>query len=150
MRLNLNERGDVVGRHRFRDEDGFLLPFHGFLFKDGEYTSIDVDLPGVVATLAYGINNRGAISGRYIDGPDGNVPHGFVLRRGKLTTFDFPGASRTFLFGINNRGDTVGAYDENFVGGLDGTMHSFLWRSSGGSDKSSKKDSGKSSGKSSK
>ena len=129
----MNTRGDVVGRYRVADDAGNLLPFRGFLFSDGEYFSIDVDDPDNVSTRAYGINDRGDISGHYFFGPGTPLAaRGFVLSKGKFTTFDFPGASRTFTFGMNARGTTVGAYDDNFVGDPantlpDGTMHSFIW-----------------------
>ncbi len=124
----INNKGDVVGRYRFEEE----LPLRGFLFSDGEYFSIDVDDPANVSTRAYGLNDRGDISGHYFFAPCSPCgARGFVLSKGKFTTFTFPGASRTFTFGINARGTNVGAYDDNFVRDPpntlpDGTMHSFI------------------------
>ena len=129
----VNNKGDAVGRVRFRDGGvGPYGPFRGFSYIDGEYSFIDVDDPDNVSTRAYGINERGDISGHYFFEPCSPCgARGFVLSKGKFTTFAYEDAEtvapRTFTFGINARGTTVGAYDENLVGGLDGTMHSFIW-----------------------
>ena len=41
--------------------------------------------------------------------PDGKR-HGFLLRKGEITTIDFPDATLTAAIGINARGDVVGRY----------------------------------------
>jgi len=53
----INERGDVVGFY-FRGNDQY-----GFMRVDGEFTSIQVPLPG--STLATGINARGDVVGYF-------------------------------------------------------------------------------------
>lgn len=80
---------------------------HGFL-KDGEtYTTIDV--PGAMYTVAYGINNRGAIVGYW-----GNLSgwsEGFVRSSaGTVTVVDFPGALETQIGNINDHGDICGLW----------------------------------------
>jgi len=54
----INARGDIVG---FYIAGGT----HGFLLRDGRYTSLDFPVPGVRGTIANGINPRGEIVGQY-------------------------------------------------------------------------------------
>jgi len=80
------------------------------------FQSIDIStyLPGVVATVAVGINPQGAIVGRYVDATG---THGYLLSGGIFTTIDVGGQSAslgcpstkfTTLEGINPEGDIVG------------------------------------------
>ena len=55
----ISARADVVG---FYIAGGRT---HGFLLKDGQYTSLDFPAPGVRATVANGINPRGEIVGQF-------------------------------------------------------------------------------------
>ena len=55
----INARGDVVGFYAAGGRQ------HGFLLKNGHYTSLDFPLSGVRATSANGINPRGEIVGQY-------------------------------------------------------------------------------------
>jgi hypothetical protein len=55
----INARGDVVGFYAAGGKQ------HGFLLRDGEYTSLDFPVAGVRATIANGINPRGEIVGQY-------------------------------------------------------------------------------------
>jgi uncharacterized membrane protein len=75
----VNARGDIVGT--YCDLPGTCLigpfPTHGFLWSNGDLTTIDY--PGATATAALGINERGDIAGGYIDA--NGHPSGFVLRR---------------------------------------------------------------------
>jgi uncharacterized membrane protein len=75
----VNARGDIVGT--YCDLPGICLigpfPTHGFLWSDGDLTTIDY--PGAQATAALGINERGDIAGGYIDA--NGHPSGFLLRR---------------------------------------------------------------------
>ena len=62
-------------------------------------------MPGQSSTAANGINNRGQITGGA--GPiEARV--GFVLDRGRFTTFSVPGAQVTLAYGINDQGQIVG------------------------------------------
>jgi uncharacterized membrane protein len=72
----LNSQGDVVGDYcdapPCRFDNGTV---HGFLLREGEFTTIDV--PGAVATSAYGIDACGDIVGPYM--PDASHAVGFLL-----------------------------------------------------------------------
>jgi hypothetical protein len=77
------------------------------------YTS--VDYPNAIRTRTFGISPGGVIVGDYRD--SSNVPHGFLLSRGRYVTVDVPGsfigltgALPTNLRGINPAGDIVGIY----------------------------------------
>jgi probable HAF family extracellular repeat protein len=78
----INERGEVVG---FYCDVGFQCGFangtHGFLHHGNRFTTIDI--PGALATVAFGINARGDIVGGYLDAHDGRGVHGFLLSRGR-------------------------------------------------------------------
>jgi uncharacterized membrane protein len=67
-----------------------------------------IDVPGAVATRAFGINARGDIVGSYTDAT--GATYGFRWRAGNVTTIAFPGAIHTEAWGINPRGDIVGRY----------------------------------------
>jgi uncharacterized membrane protein len=66
-----------------------------------------IDVPGAVATRAFGINPQGEIVGSYTTA---GVTHGFLLRDGAITTIDYPDAASTEAWGINARGDIIGRY----------------------------------------
>lgn len=70
----------------------------------GTYTQIDV--PGAIHTVCYGINRTGHISGYYTDG--NGVSHAFLLIGNSFTTFDFPGATVTYAYGLNDKDRVVG------------------------------------------
>jgi hypothetical protein len=55
----ISARGDIVGFYIAGGKQ------RGFLLKDGEYTSLEFPVPGVVSTAANGINPRGEIVGAY-------------------------------------------------------------------------------------
>jgi uncharacterized membrane protein len=73
------------------------------------FQSIDVNLPGVTGTNAFGINAEGDIVGRYLIGA---ASHGYVLSDGVVTTIDEPNGipNTTAVQGINPEGDVVGTY----------------------------------------
>lgn len=78
----LNRQGAIVSDYcgqapcPFGSADFFSLPgsTHGFLLRDGAYTTID--FPGAGNTVAFGINDAGEIVGGYFN-PDGH-DHGFL------------------------------------------------------------------------
>lgn len=57
---SINARGDIVGFYVAGGRQ------HGFLLKDGEYTTVDFPLSGVRNTIANGVNARGEIVGQYL------------------------------------------------------------------------------------
>jgi uncharacterized membrane protein len=80
----------------------------------------NIDLPGVVSTLASNLNNAGRIVGTFQD--SGNVFHGYVTEsKGGFTVIDFPGSTATFAEGLNDHGDLVGSYNDDA-----GITHGFL------------------------
>jgi len=56
----INARGDIVGFYVAAGRQ------HGFLRKDGDFSSLDFPVPGVRATIANGINARGEVVGQYL------------------------------------------------------------------------------------
>jgi hypothetical protein len=96
-----------------------------FLLDRGRYTAFDH--PGArLETSATGINDRGQITGSYVDGDA--VYHGYLRdRRGRLTNVDLPGAVATAPAGINNRGQIVGRYYESApIRGPDARFRGYL------------------------
>jgi probable HAF family extracellular repeat protein len=94
--FDINDRGQVVGE--YQDANG---TFHDYLWERGRFKPIDV--PGQSSTAA--INNRGQITGG-----TGLLESrvGFLLDRGRFTTFAVPGAQTTVPSRINDRGQIVG------------------------------------------
>jgi len=85
-------------------------------------TYTNIDLPGVVTTVASNINNSGQIVGSYVDSL--GTQHGFVTEKdGGFTTIDFPGAVSTTGLGINDKGEVTGSYTDDA-----GIVHGFLLR----------------------
>jgi uncharacterized membrane protein len=82
------------------------------------YTKIVAPFAGTDQTLAFGINDSGAIVGSY----HAIGSHGFLLKNGSFTSVDPPGATDAAAFGINSRGDIVGGYESN------SGIHGFLLR----------------------
>jgi uncharacterized membrane protein len=82
------------------------------------YTSIDV--PGALFTRALGINDGGAVVGRFIIDNSGNSA-GFLLSGGVFHYIYPSGGVSSSLRGINSQGDMVGDYVD--VAGIE---HGFL------------------------
>ena len=127
--VGINDRGQVVGGWIRPDATvdpvtGELLPVHGFLWEGGRFTKFDI--PCAITTAPYEINNRGQIVGNY--GDAAGAEHGFVLRRGVVTTIDHPGATAspaltgTRVVGIDDRGRLVGSYGDDA-----GTIRAWKW-----------------------
>jgi hypothetical protein len=112
--ININKLGTVTGN--YVDSNNVS---HGFLRSpQGEFTSLDA--PGASSaagsfdgTFPSSINNRGSITGNYIDSKQ--VIHGLLRSpSGEFTTFDGPGANSfgygTFPASINDAGAIAGRY----------------------------------------
>ena len=110
----INARGDVVGE--YFDAGGR----HGFLLRNGTFTSID--FPGAL-TSARGINPGGDIVGvyRYPSEPPVNA-HGFLLpRHGDFVQVDFPGHTNTIPQRILSDGTILGCrHDNDTMGSMRG------------------------------
>jgi uncharacterized membrane protein len=86
---------------------------HGFVLKDGEFTTVDP--PGSVFTNVLGINEGGDVVGRYCSSapclPPGNGSvHAFIYADGAFTTIDVPGALESDAFRISANGTIVGGF----------------------------------------
>jgi uncharacterized membrane protein len=123
---DVNDRREIVGGYYEAgsrpDAQGFYpLDAHHAVLRDKQGRTTEIDVPGAQITLANALNDRAHVVGQYIDGgaepneegilPAGTV-HGFLWRRGRITTVDVPGAALTQPLGINDDGDIVGAYLE--------------------------------------
>jgi uncharacterized membrane protein len=107
--LKVNDRGQVAGIYFDPDPAGPTpSPVHGFVWDDGEITTIDHP-DAANGTFLFGINDRGDTVGFYDDAA--GVFHGFLRdRRGRFTPVDAPGAVLgTQPISINDRREIVGA-----------------------------------------
>lgn len=89
----INNRGVIIGGsfsggHR-----------HGFILKNGSYTSIDA--PGCFNTTFHAITSNEEIAGTC-------DAQSFIYKNGAFRFFQYPGASQTDIRGINDHGDMVG------------------------------------------
>ena len=101
--FGINERGDIVGD--YTDATGNV---HGFLLRNGTFTSIDY--PGAILTSTRGINDAGVIVGAFTTADDPTDAHGYILSAGKFTQHDFPHSPDTDILGIDESGDFTGSY----------------------------------------
>ena len=141
----IDDSGDIVGTYCARTQwhnrcDAGSGAVHGFLLRDGRFTTVDV--PGAVYTEVWATNGR-QLAGRYAD--LGGVFHAFrlTLETGELVSIDVPGAAATasdwwgFGGGIDDAGEVVGSFCsfEPCTIGNDthawtfeaDTFHAFLW-----------------------
>jgi uncharacterized membrane protein len=103
--FGINASGDIVGAYVGMDNVS-----HGFLYRGGSYTTLDVM---GFETEAYGINASGQIVGSYIEKvADGSVKrHSYFYINGLYATFDHPSTTYwTDARGINDQGQIVGNY----------------------------------------
>jgi hypothetical protein len=81
-----------------------------------------LDYPGAQFTNIIGVNDAGAIVGRFGDG-NGNV-HGFIKQQGRqFQQLDVPGSILTAALAINNQDVAVGHYVDG-----DRVTHGFVYR----------------------
>jgi probable HAF family extracellular repeat protein len=96
--VGLNDQGDVVGD--YRDAHG---QFHAFLWRNGEFSTVDPPFPSTTGYGATGINNAGVIVG-------GFDTHGYIDDHGVFSQIDVPGATYTGLMAVNNHDVLAGNY----------------------------------------
>jgi probable HAF family extracellular repeat protein len=110
----INSQGQVVGEYRADKA-------RGFIWRNGTFTTLNLNFPGDLPTVPFGINDRGAVVGTYLTA--GNINHGFLRSsNGDFKTIDVPGAVVTVAEGINNAGTIVGVYVTP-----DKKLHGFVW-----------------------
>ena len=103
----INDRGQVVGAYlepgAAPNPDGTIPAgtVHGFVWERGRFISFDV--PGSIYTQAFGVNNRGQITGGYYDASGRQL--GFLRDGHRYRTLDTPGGN--IAWGINDRGEVV-------------------------------------------
>jgi probable HAF family extracellular repeat protein len=105
----LNDNGQVVGD--YRGEDGL---FHGFLYENGVFTTIDPPFVPGEDSAASGINNLGQIVGCYAPCLRGYF---FDPDTSTFTSIDVPGAILTQARDINDLGQIVGVYSDGITSG---------------------------------
>jgi probable HAF family extracellular repeat protein/autotransporter passenger strand-loop-strand repeat protein len=79
--LRINAEGQVVGY--YYDSSGNV---HGFLYQNGQYTTLDDPTPGTIATYALGINDKGEIVGTFTTDAGGS--YNFLYSHGHFTTLN--------------------------------------------------------------
>jgi len=118
--IGINDHGDVNGN--FGDSNGS----HGFLLKDGNYTTLDV--PGALLTLGGGINNAGVMTEVWIDSA-GNAESSRYNGK-QYTTIDVPKEPDSDAGAISKSGDVVYSWEgagDTYGGALlhSGTYYKF-------------------------
>ena len=116
----ISPTNQVVGSY-----DDTVVTHAFFRDTDGTITA-PIDYPGSTYSVLLGINDKGIMSGRYIDASGG--VHGMLFKRpNRFVSFDYPTAVETSLNGINHNGLIAGRYTDS--GGI---RHGFLARESTG------------------
>jgi uncharacterized membrane protein len=94
----LNDLDEVVGD--YRDAQGF----HSFLWRDGEFTTVDPPFDCEGGSGATAINNAGVIVGTC------DPPRGYLNDHGVFSLIQVPGATTTLPRSINNHSVITGVY----------------------------------------
>lgn len=123
----VSNNGVMVGSY-FTDTDPMFHPL--LITKKGKCMPIGQGT--ILATtfaIAFGVNDRGDISGAYYEGGAFAPPtHGFLLdKKGVLTFLNFPTADNTIGYGINESGTIVGVWSVNDSSGNLLFQHGFVW-----------------------
>ena len=110
--FGINDAGVTVGDYTDSHDVGhsFLRSADGTITFLADVTSATYSDPDDW-TVAWGINNEGAIVGYFGRNPLLYAGHsGFILRHGVITIVDYPGTTDTELFGINDHDLIVGQW----------------------------------------
>lgn len=87
---------------------------NGKAFSESAGVVTPITIPGATASVAFGINDAGAIVGQYTNGA--GISPGFLYQNGTLTTLlPIPSATVVNAQGINNHGIVVGFYSINGI-----------------------------------
>jgi hypothetical protein len=103
--------------------------FHGFLLKNGSYTTFDVNVPNVGFTVAIGIDDFGVVSGVY-GTPNENSPDKAFRQIGKKETdLNVDSAVGSFATGTNDLLQTAGYFSESdpFLTEATCNCHGVVW-----------------------
>jgi uncharacterized membrane protein len=118
----INARGDIVGSY----VDG--TGSHGYVLRDGEFTTIDFrDAAGTVVagTGAAGIGPSGEIVGTYtVVGEPGVNVHGYLLtKQGEFVAVNYPGHTNMIAQRILPDGTILGCrHDDDIMGSMKGVV----------------------------
>jgi uncharacterized membrane protein len=105
----INNTGKIVGNYSYGGGPPPSIPVaRGFVKTGTVFSSFDFPTGSSSFAFAYGINDAGAIVGRYSDSSYKN--HGFLLTIAGYSIIDYPGATSTEADGINDAGAIVGRY----------------------------------------
>jgi hypothetical protein len=101
--FGIMERGRLVGDYSLPDGSA-----HGYLWSPGRFTTIDG--PADTGATLTAISDRGAIVGAYAPDPANPAAglRGFLLAKGRYTTFAVDDAAYTLPLGVNDRGRIAG------------------------------------------
>ena len=109
----INDLGQVTGYYRVYTA-GYSTPAqYGFIYSQGNYTTLDdTNENGLATTAAEAINNAGQVVG-YYRMPDNSL-HSFIYSGGTYQDImPIAGANTFIVMGINNKGDITGYYTYN-------------------------------------
>ncbi|HJV03267.1 MAG TPA: hypothetical protein VJ752_22215 [Burkholderiaceae bacterium] len=120
----INDLGHVVGTFSHPQIPGQFSLNHGFLLKNGEFTTIEYPhAPGEtpdIAEFAYDINNQGQIVGSYRMGH--GFDYGFRIDGGIFSTISTSEFDVTAARGITDAGTIIGNFNSTRIPDL----HSFM------------------------
>ena len=110
MHNGVNPSGAITGNY-FDPATGRVL--NSYIIANGVTSWFS--FPGAFVTRAWDISATGDVVGWYRDSSSLHNFHGFLLRRGELTSIDvdLPGVTQTYAYGINAVGDIVGYYQDS-------------------------------------
>jgi probable HAF family extracellular repeat protein len=109
----INNAGQVAGSYLTLTPGN--IAWQAFVYTNGSFAPIVVNVPGANATHASGITNTGQVVG-WTENYTNNVMTGFLATYGSFTPITVPGAYGTAPNGINDNNQVVGNYQSVFSG----------------------------------